>query len=60
MVLKTMVEANIGITEISIFTCSTWATLHNLHGLSLVLLPSSTLMHALSKNLTYILSNLII
>lgn len=31
MVLNTIVHANIGSTEIRIFTCSTCVTLHSLH-----------------------------
>lgn len=51
MVLKTMVQAKIGITDSSIFTCWTCATVHSLHGLSFTLFPSWILMQALSKNL---------
>ena len=51
MVLKTMVQAKMGSTERIVFTCSTWGTVHTLHGLSLVLDSSWDLMHALSKNL---------
>ena len=49
-----MVHAKMGITESSVFTCATWATVHNLHGLSLVLVPSWTLIQALSKNLNVV------
>ncbi|KAG2384125.1 uncharacterized protein HKW66_Vig0151120 [Vigna angularis] len=51
IVLKTMVHEKMGITDINIFTCSTCPTLHNLHVLSLVYVPSWTLIQALSKNL---------
>lgn len=51
MVLKMMVHAKIGTTERSIFTCSTWETVHNLHGLSWACVPSWILMQALSRNL---------
>jgi len=50
MVLKTMVLAKIGTSEIRVFTCSTCVTVHSLHGLSFVFV-SWILMHALSKNL---------
>lgn len=49
MVLKIMVQANIGTTDMMIFTCSTCVTVHSFHGLSSV--PSWTFMQALSRNL---------
>lgn len=50
MVLKTMVLAKTGTSEIRVFTCSTWVTVQSLHGLSFVFV-SWILVHALSKNL---------
>ena len=52
MVLKMIVQAKIGTTEIRVFTCSTWVTVQRLQGLSFVVVaPSWTSMQALSRNL---------
>ncbi|KAG2395541.1 uncharacterized protein HKW66_Vig0070830 [Vigna angularis] len=51
IVLKTMVHEKMGIIDSNIFTCSTCPTLHNLHALSFVFVPSWTLIQALFKNL---------
>lgn len=51
MVLKMMVQAKIGMTDRITLTCSTWATVHSLHGLSLVGASPCALMQALSRNL---------
>lgn len=54
MVLKIIVQANMGITESIIFTCSTCFTVQSFHGLSSLIDPnlsSSLLMQALSRNL---------
>ena len=60
MVLKMIVHANMGTTEISIFTCSACEALHNLHRLSLVpvlfciflMQPFSTNSHAYLVQIT--------
>lgn len=51
MVLKMIVEANIGAMDIRVFTCSTCFVVHSVHVVSFVVVWSWLLMHALSRNL---------